>query len=253
LQAVMLELIRKVLYFDEYVKDASGEWIGGNWIGLKNATTIAEYFKANNFSQMNSGELGRWMNQAISANEAEQTIVIFAQDVAPYDVFDDLSSNALIRQYLDAGGAVLWVGDIPFYYRTKLKDNYFDREDTTETGISYFNVLGVIPVSMVASSRFSITKDGRKHGLKQVWASLRPVVNAPVLEKTTSRVYNRFKRRREFVELARVEGVGVPTMRPFVRKGPLMRFLDSIGTSSFKIGPVQFGRPEGSEAAVEFA
>lgn len=50
---------RKVVYFDENVKDASGNWIGGTWIGLDNARQIAAYFKGKGFKQKDSGELGR--------------------------------------------------------------------------------------------------------------------------------------------------------------------------------------------------
>lgn len=34
-----------------------------------------------------------------------------------FTVYDDVGANAFIRQYLDFGGRVVWIGDLPFSYR----------------------------------------------------------------------------------------------------------------------------------------
>ena len=36
-----------------------------------------------------------------------------------YYILDDISATALVRQYLDSGGSIVWVGDIPFFYQAK--------------------------------------------------------------------------------------------------------------------------------------
>jgi len=115
------------------------------------------------------------MEQISSSQECHRTILVFAQDIAPYDVFDDDSSNALVRQYLDSGGTVFWVGDIPFYYRSKPEEGHFVVE-TMAGRFSHLSILGVVPVFMHSACRFSITRKGRTCGLRSAWASLRPIV-----------------------------------------------------------------------------
>jgi hypothetical protein len=225
----------KIIYFDEKVEDAAGNWIGGTWISLNNARRIAEYFEGRGFKRKCSSELGKWMNQVISLQECSSTTLIFAQDVAPYDVFDDISSNALIRQYLDQGGSILWIGDVPFFYVTKWENGHFKRE-TIPHGA--YGVLGVVPVNIIAASNFSITK-GYKYGLRSNWASLRPIINPSYLETERTRFWNSLKCQKGFVELAHVDGIGVPWLLPFERKGHLQRFLEFLGMSSFKAGPVE--------------
>ena len=250
---------RKIVYFDEHLKDASGQWIGGTWIGLENAKKVAQYFEERTFKRKNSGELGRWMNQTLSDHECGNTIIVFAQDTAPYDVFDDYASNALIRQYLDNDGTVLWIGDVPFFWRTKWKNgsfvrNYFrDESDTKDPWIiaSPIDVLGVIPVSMPTASRFSITRRGTKYGLGMKWASLRPIIIPSHLETDRTRMSNRFFRRKGFIELAHVEGVGMPWLRPLERKGHFQKLLEFLGTSTIKAGPVEVSS-DTKEKSLEF-
>lgn len=115
----MLEDDHKVVYFDPEVRDKNGNWIGGTWIGVDNAQIISTFFEGKKYQKKSLAELGKWMRRILSSGESAKSILVFAQDVAPYDVFDNLSSNCIARQYLDQGGTILWMGDIPFYCRTK--------------------------------------------------------------------------------------------------------------------------------------
>lgn len=246
-------LDNKIIYFDENVKDASGNWIGGTWIGFDNAKNVARYFEEKNFKLKNSSELGKWMNQVISAQESNNTIVVFAQDVAPYDVFDDNSSNALIRQYLDTGGTILWMGDIPFFHRTKWENDHFERENMANNFLSHIVILGVIPVGVIAASSFSITYEGKQYGLKTTWASSRPIVIPSHLETDRTRIVNFFTCR-EFIELANVEGIGAPWLRPFVRKGHFQKIFEFLGAGNLKAGPFEVSEPkkENPSTGLEF-
>jgi len=113
----------------------------------------------------------------------KDTVVVFAQDVAPDTVFDDIGANALIRQYLDSGGRVVWIGDVPFSYQGKKgakkveelqKDAYW--RDLRGSNI---NILSVIPVFVYAPRRAVKIKfiRGKLWGLKTKWSSLRPIVS----------------------------------------------------------------------------
>ena len=114
----------------------------------------------------------------------KDTVVVFAQDVAPDTVFDTFGANALIRQYLDYGGKVVWMGDLPFSYQgirgaeypQKLEKNTIDGFGADLRGSS-INILSTIPVSLYAPRKtVEITKKGSKWGLKTVWSGIRPIV-----------------------------------------------------------------------------
>lgn len=201
------------------------------------------------------------MHQVLSFQECGNTILIFAQDIAPYDVLDDPSSHALIRQYLDNGGTILWIGDVPFFYRTerghgnfKLND-FIDRkrsERPSRTGAPHIDVLGVIPLRIVTASRFTITWRGRGYGLRSPWASLRPIIIPSHLQTDRTRISDFFLLRKGCLEIAHVEGVGTPALLPFERKGHIKRLLEFLGTSSPKIGPVRVSSSPKDELLVEF-
>lgn len=238
-----------MVYFDDRVRNSEGQWIGGTWLGDDKSARIVSYFEQNTFKRKNSGELGRWMNDILSNEECSNTILVFAQDVVPFEVYDDDTSNALIRQYLDHGGTILWMGDVPFYYKSKAKakENHFERfnfegelEDKHRWDWpSPLNVLGVIPASMLVASRFSITRRGRKLGLRTNWAPMRPVVSPSFLEADRTRLSNFVRRRHQFIELAHVEGIGSEWVQPLGRKGHGRRLLEYFGLAGVKAGPVE--------------
>lgn len=233
----------KIVYFDEKLNTKEG-WVGGTFIGFDNAKYIAQYFKKKNFQLKDS--LGQWMRDVINLNGCESAIVVFAQDIMPYDVYDDDFSHAIIRQYLENGGTILWMGDIPFHYRTK------DFKKIQMASPSSINMLGVVPVNLLAGAKFSITSHGKKFGLKTSWASSRPIIIPSVYETESTRISCSFlnlfsdtfgKPDREFIELARVEGIGIPWLRPFERKGHIKKFFEYLGIGSFKGGLIEISEP----------
>jgi hypothetical protein len=242
-----LEVETKVVYFDNQVKDSDGKWIGGTWVSVEKGMQVSTHLSKIGFTRKNSAELGRWMNQVLSEGVSDKTVLMFAQDIAPYDVYDDDTSNALIRQYLDNGGAVIWIGDVPFFYKSKSKGDHY--EVTNFGGVidgerkwdfpSPLNVLGVVPVSMAVSSRSSITRKGAAFGLRTSWSSMRPIVIPSYLETERTRITNFTLHRPGFIELAHAEGIGTPWVQPLARTGHLKKFLGFLGTGSIKAGPVE--------------
>jgi len=89
-----------------------------SWISHEHAEKIASYLKKRKFEELGANKLREWMIEVIRKG-TKDTVVVFAQDVAPDTVFDDIGANALIRQYLDSGGRVVWIGDMPFSYQGK--------------------------------------------------------------------------------------------------------------------------------------
>ncbi|HAH08284.1 MAG TPA: hypothetical protein DCM05_17455 [Elusimicrobia bacterium] len=59
--------------------------------------------------------LKSWMEERISAG-IPNTICVMAQGVAPDTVYESPDASCLIRRYMDAGGRVVWIGDMPFVF-----------------------------------------------------------------------------------------------------------------------------------------
>ena len=154
-----------------------------SWITHEHVKEIANYLKGNGFAEIGAVGLGEWMKGVINKG-TKDTVVVFAQDVAPDTVFDDIGATALIRQYLDFGGRVVWIGDLPFSYQGKsgaktVEDLQKVDKNAYRTDLrgASINILSVIPVFLYAPRRsVEITKKGRKGGLKTAWSSLRPIV-----------------------------------------------------------------------------
>ncbi|KAF5434575.1 hypothetical protein C5S35_13790 [Candidatus Methanophagaceae archaeon] len=155
-----------------------------SWISHEHADEITSYLKGKQFTVLGAKELRNWMGNVI-IDGTKDTVVVFAQDVAPDTVFDDVGANAFIRQYLDFGGRVVWMGDLPFSYRGNRGAETPKKLDNIEI-IDDFganlrgairNILSVIPVSVHAPRRtVEITKNGKKWGLKTVWSGMKPIV-----------------------------------------------------------------------------
>jgi uncharacterized RDD family membrane protein YckC len=166
-----------------------------SWISHELADEIANYLLKKGFCVFGANKLGKWMKEVIRSEDTKNTVVVFAQDVAPDTVFgdigtkpdiDNMGATVLIRQYLDFCGRVVWIGDMPFSYQGKdgaknpeeLKDlSKKDNSDRTYLKRASTNVLSVIPIFLYAPRRpVEITERGREWGLGTVWSSLRPIV-----------------------------------------------------------------------------
>ena len=158
----------RVIYFDKY------EYPATSWIPFNLAESLKNKLERRGFKPLRAGELRDWMIEVIEDQRAHNTLVIFLQDVAPDTILDRLTPDALVRQYLDHGGCILWFGDIPFWYRGK--EGRKDPEPIYGK-LTPVNLLGVIPViTHTPTNVVEITKEGKKLGLTRRWTSHRPVI-----------------------------------------------------------------------------
>jgi hypothetical protein len=122
---------------------------------------------------LDATSLKAFILNALDNCTAHQKLVVFSQDVAPYTIVESNSLDNTLRQYLDAGGSVLWIGDIPLYYKGEA-----DKEEPTR--IADFGapteILGIIPVYSTPKTSVSFTFQGRRIGLRTKWSGMRPVV-----------------------------------------------------------------------------
>ena len=227
-----------------------------SWISHELAEEIANDLKEKEFSVCGAKELGNWMKKAMRREDTKDTVVVFAQDVAPDTVFEDIGTKplidnmgatVLIRQYLDFGGRVVWIGDMPFSYQGKdgaknpeelikiYKKEYPYRTDLRGASV---NVLSVIPIFLYAPRRtVEITKKGEEWGLKTVWSSLRPIV----IDKKTMELTKYF---------AKTEGLIAGLSIGYKKRGLvnwLRRNLSRIKSFSIGVGEVSIEAEVGDD------
>jgi hypothetical protein len=122
----------KIVYFDDkypsaWTKDVSRR--------------VSEHLSQRGFVVLDANALRHWMKETTSKNEANGSVVVFANDIVPNTVYEDGTPNIVIRRFLDNGGRVIWIGDIPFWYKGML--GKFDlSQDTAYQSITFLGVLG---------------------------------------------------------------------------------------------------------------
>ena len=152
----------RIVYYDERY---TGSWIDGNW-----SREIADYLEKHNFERKNAEELKEWLKSIVRDGDAYRSVVVFSKDMMPETVLDPLNSpNSLIRKYLDLGGRIVWIGDIPFW--CKAREN--NRIEIWRAGVP-FAMLGVDPLIAEASCKCLWIGDWKKRMISR-WYSQRPI------------------------------------------------------------------------------
>ena len=159
---------RTIVYFDSKMPVS--------WIARGAAREMADYLKAVGFHELDAVQLAAWMKEKVETGAAD-TLVVMAQDVVPETLVDTAPGpGALIRKYLDAGGSVIWVADVPFYFVGK---GEWEKEKW-----DYLGGRGVLGIDTVGNWQGKSTarpaKAGADWGLKFEWTSIRAVKPADV-------------------------------------------------------------------------
>ena len=77
--------------------------------------TLSAYLGTAGFQRLDAEAFGAWMKKA-TAGGAYGTVCVMTMGICPGSVWDDQVDKSPIKQYLEAGGRVVWVGDVPFEY-----------------------------------------------------------------------------------------------------------------------------------------
>jgi len=167
-----------------------------SWISREQSGRMVNYLKSKGFLERNAEDLAKWMEKSIDEDTCFKSLVVFSQDVIPQTVCHSPSPSILIRTYLDYGGSVVWIGDVPFYYigphpkrRLKplrddaLRDTFDVLKDRGGKLVEKrgrrgcFSVLGVVPVYIdFPSSKIRLSEEGKSFGLRSTWYSNRPII-----------------------------------------------------------------------------
>lgn len=155
---------RTVVYFDEDYPSS--------FIGYDEGRRISNFLVVRGFARVDAIQLKDWMNQAISENLAGGTSCVFAMDILPEQIFGDVDGNVSFRRYLDAGGRITWLGDIPAWYKGRAGKQ---REEVWSLG-SFVSLLGIAPAMANCVMPVELSSRGRTLGLSTPWYSMRPIL-----------------------------------------------------------------------------
>ena len=97
---------QKVVFYD---KSYDSVWIF-------HPETVARYLGANGFQVLEAAPFAEWMKKT-TREGAYGTVCVMTQGLGPVSVYDqDNVMESPIRKYLQAGGRVVWLGEMPFLY-----------------------------------------------------------------------------------------------------------------------------------------
>ena len=159
-----------IVYRDESYPTS---WINEDW-----SSEITNYLKSKDFVEMNAVTLRSWLRSRIKNADSHDTVLVFSQDIIPDTIMSGLNSpNDLIRRYLDQGGRIIWIGNIPFWSKGSISKK---ANDIWMHGVP-FSMLGVEP--LIAEFSTSCEWTGKWKGIMESrWYSHRPV-NIDIIEE----------------------------------------------------------------------
>ncbi len=154
----------RAAYFDIQYPSSWISWQSGS---LRNA------FQSAGYEILDANQLKTWMDARITGGEP--SVVVFCQDIAPDTVVESMSSSCTLRQYLDAGGKIVWCGDIPMWMQ-----GHSDGSITDWDHDGAYYILGFYAADGIWDSedQVTFTSDGLNWGLTQAWASLRSTLTS---------------------------------------------------------------------------
>lgn len=78
------------------------------------------------FEQLDSSNLRAFLEMRIK--DEKPSVIVFAYDIMPEDIIGSNPAKGLVRQYLNKGGKIVWLGGIPNLYTPEANGNFrFDK------------------------------------------------------------------------------------------------------------------------------
>ncbi len=134
-----------------------------SWLG---DALLGERLAAGGLQALDADGLRAWMLLAIQEGAAG-TCCVMGRDIVPDTVCEEPSPRALIRRYLEAGGRVVWSGDVPFYYQGRANGSQVCWGVEGQKGVLGLDPYRESPVTP------EVTDEGRSWGLADAGAGHR--------------------------------------------------------------------------------
>ena len=140
-----------------------------HWIGAGDAAAARDALELASYEILDADQLKTFMDARIA--DKVRSVVVFCKDVAPETVVETNTADCTLRQYLDAGGKVVFYGDIPFYNQGNPGGGETNWGGGGSQGILGLNAAGA---TWDVGDTVTITEAGAEWGLTETWASVRP-------------------------------------------------------------------------------
>ena len=145
-----------------------------NWANEAASVAVRDGLVAAGYEVLDADQLKAWMDARIV--DKAYSVVVFCRDNAPDTVVETVDANCTLREYLNAGGKIVFYADIPFWD--------IGHADGTWDNSGAAGATGILGIGAVAvwdtNNTVTITPAGVKWGLTQTWASVRPHAAADV-------------------------------------------------------------------------
>ncbi len=149
------------------------EWLRAAYWDIRYPTgwtsgALRNSFESAGYEILDADQLKTWMDARIA--DGKPSVVVFCKDIAPDTVAESMSSSCTLRQYLNAGGKIVWYADIPMYYQ-----GHSDGSRTEWYSDGSYYILGFYADSGLWDSedQVTFTSEGANWGLTQTWQSWR--------------------------------------------------------------------------------
>jgi hypothetical protein len=146
-----------------------------HWSDLAITIEIRDFFAAAGYEILDATQLKTWMDARIA--DGKPSVVIFCPDLVPDTVAETMSATCTIRRYLNAGGKVVFHGDIPFYNQGNRGGGETNWADGGAPAILGFDTAGAPRDS---GNTVKITAAGTEWGLTETWVSQRPAATSVI-------------------------------------------------------------------------
>jgi len=160
-RAALYHHVTKIVYYDPSYP--------ASWMKGENAEKTRDYFVGRWFVEKNAQQLKDWINKVLKSGWAYKSLIVFAQDIVPETVAEVPNETCLLRKYLDAGGRVVWRGDIPFW-----------RQGKASEALEYWDSAGPLGILGVFYHNYHFRWNPPKEGGGRVWDSDLPSEVTPM-------------------------------------------------------------------------
>ncbi len=83
---------------------------------------LTPYLLTKGFRRLNQGDLFRFVNDRIA--DKNPSVIVFTLPLIPKEVIGKNPESGLMRKYLESGGKVVWLGDVPNFYEPDDNGNF---------------------------------------------------------------------------------------------------------------------------------
>jgi len=140
-----------------------------HWIAEADTIAVRDALEAGGYEVLNAAQLKTWMDARVADGVA--SVVVFCKDVGPDTVCETNTAECTLRRYLNAGGKIIFYGDIPFYNQGNPGGVETNWGTGGSIGILGFNAAGG---TWDSGNTVTFTDEGIDWGLTETWASVRP-------------------------------------------------------------------------------